>query len=429
MITARDHYLMLAEVLRRLAFALSGRAKDVTCARKLYFALARARYAHISRPLALAALVPPPLIRLSTDARLFPQMENTPEVQRMLKLEDGDLAKMKTRVNASTGITPPGVLITPIHEALPAESMQVQLNGTTLFRRRPGSPIRQHFGGVGEGGYRLLLREVPSAIGRVVPGGWYCPDAAACRDLGLEGEIVADFAGKSEGVWLAPNDREAAQAAGLPLFDAYEYMVRHLEAVLQANLVLYFGYDDLVQLLNQWREDATDERRQLIDAVQFDHRALLRFWQVLQALVEERVPLTKPDALLQSFAQADEKHGDVGVLVEDVRIAIRLDLPGIKCRRPIQVPSNVEASLQAGVGERDGKRWLALAEQQAADLREQLRSTVAEAAPASIVLVVNDPVLRPFVRRLIAAEFPDLPVLAKPELLGEEAATKADVQP
>lgn len=38
---------------------------------------------------------------------------------------------------------------------------------------------------------------------------------------------------------------------------------------------------------------------------------------------------------------------------------------------------------------------------------------------AQPALVVNDPILRPHVRRLIDGKLPEIPVLAKEELLGE----------
>ena len=70
----------------------------------------------------------------------------------------------------------------------------------------------------------------------------FAPDLEACRSAGLDGRVDVDPLDESGpgGLWLAPDVDAPSE---LEVLDRYEYMLRHVEAVLLRNLDLFYGIE------------------------------------------------------------------------------------------------------------------------------------------------------------------------------------------
>ena len=131
------------------------------------------------------------------------------------------------------------------------------------------------------------------------------------------------------------------------------------------------------------------------------------------------MPITGWQTILQSVAATGLPDRDVSAPLQAVRLALREQLPG---NRPgvtqLALPPSLESTLELWTQHENGASFLALPPDVAQEALAEVRALLAphESNP-NLALVVGSGELRLPVRRLIALEFPQLPVLSRDELL------------
>lgn len=330
--------------------------------------------------------------------------EDSPGIQGMLKQ---GMPNLRDRVLRDMGVHVPGVRI----------------------RTNENNP---------PGGYFHSVCDTPLYLYTVQEGKRFCPEAERCRSLGLSGPEALNYGPSGgNGLWLDEPQWAPAERAGLPLWDPYEYMTSHTESVIRAHLVSFFGVQELHQIIDEWVEgaapfeelaqDQRESRQRLRDAAVCDERAFQRLLRVLQALLRENVSILRLERILTVLA-ADCEGGerDVGEIVAQARMAVREDLPGNKDRRAlIHLPDKLADAIVAGVHRQDGKVFLALPPEQVQTFLGEVRRVLAENPGTKRALVVSRTEVRPLVSAITALEFPDIPVLAKGELVAAERKEQA----
>ncbi len=272
---------------------------------------------------------------------------------------------------------------------------------------------------LGGNDYRLMLYGIPLLSETIPSQEKYCPDAAACRASGIEGQIFEEPGQENEGMWLSELAWEQAEEAGLPVWDSYQYMLSRLESFLRRHLVTFLNLQSVQVILDEWEQADEGNRRGLRKKAVPDDWALTCLVNVLQSLIEEDVPVRNLAAILTAFADANPRWQEMIEVVERVRVALRPELPGNDgTRQLVEVPPDFEERIIRWIWERDGKRFLATPPEEARELLSTLRErVVAGRAERDLALVVQEAGLRPFVWRLVRTEFPSLPVLAERELV------------
>jgi flagellar biosynthesis component FlhA len=269
--------------------------------------------------------------------------------------------------------------------------------------RVPGVRLRAAGVESGPGGYRILLHEIPRASGHVLPGKRYTHYHG--DGLGIRGTQAKDPVDGTSGLWVDERDWPVAAARRWDLMEEYAFMVRHLEAVLVDNLDTFFGLQEL--------HDLIDEVGRTPPSALADR---LRLLQVIRALLREQVPLTQPDLVLDTFEQHRALGEDVPAISEHARLALRPWLVDMQAGFDwLDLAPEFEEAVRGGV--RAGRDWPFLALEPT--LGERLVDAVEGHRPEGgrrIGIVVQDPVLRPFVRRLLEGKLPSVPVLAEREL-------------
>jgi tetratricopeptide (TPR) repeat protein len=348
------------------------------------------------RPMVADEGVPDRPLIMETDPDLFPELANTPVVSRLI---EQDLPAMRSRVREAMGVAPPGTNI------------------------RIGGDLR-------EGAYRLLLHEVPLAWGTVRVGGVYCPEAEACRGLGLEGTSQPNPDKSGKGLWLGSDTVHEAEQAGLDLWDPHTYIVRHLEYLVRDHLSCFLGVEQLEDLLEMWTTD--DPARSLaIERAIPSLTAKARLVAMMRRLLDENVPVRNLGSILKAFAATERLH--LAASVEHVRFALRSELPGRDGgRRFLALAAEFENVLSARLrsrrpripGEDMGNTdWFV----------EGIRQYLGR-VNGPLTLVVRKRALRPMVRALLRLSYPDLPVLAlrefgrEPPAFAIEIPTPAEVR-
>ena len=385
MIDSDQQRRLLGEALRTLASEVASepdKRRDLAAARLELAVLSPVEHDPVMDPAESVPIVTP--IRLQADARLFSEGEETPQLVRMLET---DIPAMRERLRTETGLAVPGV--------------SIQANSE-----------------YDEGLYVLMLHEIVFTGGVVLLDERYCTDAAACRALGIEGQDAFHPGLGTEGTWVPEPDWEELEKAELPLLDPYEFMLAHLEALIHDQLGTFLGLQELQGLVEDWQQEIEGDRGPLLETALPDDAARTRLVRVLQALVDEQVPVRDLTSILETFSAVNPKHREVGEIVERVREALRWELPGNQSgRRLMGLSANFEDAVSRWVRERDGKRFLALPQVEARELLHAVGGHLAGRTVRDTALVVRSPGLRPFVRRLIAMGAPTLPVLAEGELV------------
>jgi tetratricopeptide (TPR) repeat protein len=314
----------------------------------------------------------PPVVLEADASSFFPQDADTPRVQQMLA-DDGDIAQMRKRIKAQMGIGIPAVQL---------------LSGP----------------GLGPGRYNLILDGSIASAATLGTESLFAPDLEACRRLGLAGREDVDPLDETQpgGLWLAPDVDPPAE---LEILDRYEYLLRHVEAVLLRNLDLFYGIEQASTVFAKAKIDSTPE-------------SLVRMAGVSRALLRERVPLTlaSQKSIAAEVVKPDAEAVELPAFVEQVREKLAQVLPGADGSRPlVSVRHDIEDEIARWTQRRDGKEFIAVPGAKLVELRRLVDEQVASLEPGA-ALVVRPSGLRPFVRRVVELDHPAVAVLAFTEL-------------
>jgi flagellar biosynthesis component FlhA len=201
------------------------------------------------------------------------------------------------------------------------------------------------------------------------------------------------------------------------------FIVYHLDAVLRQNLGDFLGVQEIENMIERWA--AENGQRDLVQAALSDSKLRLKFARILRALSEEQVPITSWKEILEAF-QAEET-GKTANIIRAARLRLKQSLPG---NRPgvdrVELPVECRHSITGWVTREEGKPRF---DPPALEKLEFLRTIgkLVETKTSRVAIIVEDPLVRPFVQSLVESRFPYLLVLSREELLqnSEESAVEA----
>jgi tetratricopeptide (TPR) repeat protein len=272
--------------------------------------------------------------------------------------------------------------------------------------------------------YRILLDEVLITEGRVYLDRKFCPNSMeeiksagiAIEELSPEENTRAGLKGN----WIPVGSSGQAVEHGLELWDEpLTYVIQHLQSVLRRNLADFLGVEEVEALIKAWGEE--EGGASLIEAALHDQASRLRLVAVLRALVKEDVPITRWQEILEAFQSAELKGNDLSEIVRAVRLRLKDSLPGNKpdvrrCELPLKWEEEIPAKW---LRRENGQAFFTAPPAETHALLMDIRSLV-DTYNGRFALVTRSSELRPFIRRLIEFEFPDLMALSREELLMED---------
>lgn len=309
------------------------------------------------------------------------------------------IPQMRERITKATGIPLPGV----------------RARGNTSLPR---------------GVYLIDLDEVVVTSGEVPVNKGYClAPAAQLQALGIPAAALQPCPGPragQAGFWIASEHWPVITEHGLELWsDPIMYIVRHLEAVILRNLAGFMGVDQAETLLDTWAQDPLC--RDILKDVFADPDARLRLARVLRELARESVPLTDAPRILHAAQDVGVTGGPLHEAVAAIRLRLREYLPGNRLgARRVSLPETWEGRLVTALAGAPGDEAIVLSPADVNTLFSEMRGWPELNEPGT-VLVTHDLTLRRPLRRLIAAEFPDLMIHGRDELLPEGGASDSTV--
>ena len=263
----------------------------------------------------------------------------------------------------------------------------------------------------------LLINEIPTTSGRIVPGRIYAQvPPPRLLAAGVDPGRARRPCPRRRDRRLARGRRSGPRldAAQIRYFDAATVFGRSLTGVLARNADEFIGLQEVKFLLAETEKSFPDLVAEVNRAV-----PLQRLTEVLKRLVEEGISIRNMRDILEAMLDWSPREKDSVLLTEHVRNALARQLTyQVSQGRPIPAltfSAGLEELVRGGVRVSAAGNYLALDPNvidSAAPAHRAGRSAPSRARRPQqpVVLVSMD--IRRYVRHLLAPEMPDVPVLA-----------------
>ncbi|MFG0723624.1 flagellar biosynthesis protein FlhA [Pseudomonas sp. GLN_6] len=274
--------------------------------------------------------------------------------------------------------------------------------------------------------YRLTLMGVSVAEAEVYP------DRELAINPGqvfgpLNGIAAKDPAFGLEAVWIDPTQRDQAQSLGYTVVDASTVVATHLNQVLHKHAHELLGHEEVQQLMQLLAKTSPKLAEELVPGM----ISLSTLLKVLQALLQEQVPVRDIRTIAEAIANVAVKSQDPAAMVAAVRVALARaivqSIVGLELELPvITLEPRLEQILlnsiqKAGQGAEEG----ILLEP---GMAEKLQRSLVEAAQRQemlgkpVILLVAGPV-RAMLSRFARLAVPSIHVLAYQEIPDNKQVT------
>lgn len=274
--------------------------------------------------------------------------------------------------------------------------------------------------------YRLTLMGVSVAEAEVYP------DRELAINPGqvfgpLNGIAAKDPAFGLEAVWIDPTQRDQAQSLGYTVVDASTVVATHLNQILHKHAHELLGHEEVQQLMQLLAKSSPKLAEELVPGLV----SLSTLLKVLQALLQEQVPVRDIRTIAEAIANVAPKSQDPAAMVAAVRVslarAIVQSIVGLEPELPVitlepRLEQILLNSLQkAGQGSEDG----ILLEP---GMAEKLQRSLVEAAQRQemlgkpVILLVAGPI-RAMLSRFARLAVSSMHVLAYQEIPDNKQVT------
>jgi type III secretory pathway component EscV/tetratricopeptide (TPR) repeat protein len=301
----------------------------------------------------------------------------------------------------------PGTLSDKLSNHIAAMKARVQ---SEFGVKLPGLRFRGNESDFPPHSYLIMINEVPLVMGTLEMDQRFFPGSADdLKTLGVAGKDANNPLTGEKGFWIARDDWEKIEGAGHALWDVIEYLVKHLESVVQRNLVEFLGHQEIADIVQI-------ESAASFSDLQTSPGKLTSLTSVCCSLVTEGVPITPFPPIYEAFDNLCSGNN-----LQEVAEAIR-SLPSLRPRLPgnnpefeiLSLSANFETDIRNAVYRNRSGPVLAMEPENCQNALTAVRNELS--VDRKMALVTEDAELRPFVRLLLEIEFPNNPILARREL-------------
>lgn len=272
-----------------------------------------------------------------------------------------------------------------------------------------------------EGGYAVLVHEVPCGEGSIRPQEVLVRDGTETLDLlGIPHQTDRPFLPGVSTVWVAAEHAPALRASGVAVMEPAAVLSWHVAHLLRRHAEEFIGVQETRFLLTR-TEDRFPELVKEVQRV----LPLQRIAEVLQRLVGEGISIRNMRAILTALCDWGQKEKDTVLLTEHVRGALKRQIcyrfaAGMNTLPAYLLTPEVEDTIRAAVRQTSAGSYLALDPRVTRQILDRLRAAVGDGGRQQrkpVLLTSMD--IRRYVRRIIEGEHQELPVLSYQELTPE----------
>jgi type III secretion protein V len=267
--------------------------------------------------------------------------------------------------------------------------------------------------------YLMLVSDVPVASGVVVPGGVYAQrSVAGLLELGITALDDATALPNADSAWVSAMDAPALDQANIRYMADARFLGQTLVSILGRHGADFLGLQETTYLLSEAEKafpDLVAEAQRTIP--------ITRLTEVLKRLVQEDVPIRNLRDILQAMLEWSPREKDVVPLTEYARNALARQITyqyggASKTLHGIIFDQAAEDAVRSAVRATPGGNFLALDPEVAAGVTRRIGDIALKGRrpPGAMVVLMVSMDIRRYVKKMIEADLPDLPVLSYQDL-------------
>ncbi len=270
------------------------------------------------------------------------------------------------------------------------------------------------------GGYSVKLKGIEIAKGELLADHFLAMDPGTVIGP-IDGIETKEPVFGLPALWVTEDQRDEAQYNGYTVVDLSTVVATHLTEILKANLHELLGRQELVRLLDNFKE----ENPKIVADLVPDILALGVVLKVMQNLLREGISIRDLRSILETLAEFGPSSKDPDVLTEYVRQAlyrqITEKIKGAQGDIPLfTLDRSVEESIARSIVRADGHEQLSLDPKVTQTILAGLNEKIEEATNAGEKMVVLcSPVIRRHFKRMTEKFIPNLIVVSHNELSPE----------
>jgi len=267
--------------------------------------------------------------------------------------------------------------------------------------------------------YAIAIQEVPVGGGTLPPGRVLSlADVATAEALGVEATPGLDPGSGADASFVDEIGREALEAEGIPCFDEASAITRHLERAVSLRAHDLVGLQEVQTMLDQLERAYPALVRNVVPKPV----SLSLLTDVLRRLVEESVSIRPLREILESLATYAPNEKDAMTLTELVRGSLKRQLTHQHAEGGVLavhlLDPMIEEAVRDSIQRTATGAYLAMPPDMAKDVIAAVRKECFTERGAAAVLLTQ-PDVRRFMRRLLEVDLPDAAVLSYQELAPE----------
>ncbi len=269
------------------------------------------------------------------------------------------------------------------------------------------------------GTYAIAIQEIPVGGGTLAADRLLClRDAETVAALGIGAEETVDPLTGGAACLVPVESREALEAEGVPCFGAAEAIGRHLERAVSLRAHDLVGLQECQAMLDQLERAYPALVRNVVPKPVSLH--LLT--DVLRRLVEEGVSIRPLREILEALATYAPNEKDPMTLTELVRGALKRQLTHQHAEGGVLsvhlLDPLIEETVRDSIQRTATGAYLAMPPDMAKDVISAVRRDCF-GEPGARAVLLTQPDVRRFLRRLVEVDLPDATVLSYQELAPE----------
>lgn len=287
----------------------------------------------------------------------------------------------------------------------------------------PGIRIRANETDMAPRSALILIDEIPEGMIESVPEGVLVQATKTeLASIGVPGVPYVDGIVGTGCMSILAGDRNQVESAGFCTWDSAEYLVHALRHVVRRMLEDFLDVDLVRQLVDPVDAVAPE----LVAATIPERLSWSELTDVLQRLVAEGVSIADMRQIFQALSEDAATKEDTVTMTERVRHALAPQitaraLRGRDALPVLRVAHEIEQAFLRGIQRTAAGAYLSLAPADSgavlSSVRRHLGAT--EVASKDVAILVTEVQIRPFIRRLVSLEFPELCVLSSQDLVDD----------
>jgi flagellar biosynthesis protein FlhA len=267
------------------------------------------------------------------------------------------------------------------------------------------------------GGYSIKIKGIQVARGELMSDHYLAMDPGSVIEK-IDGIETVEPVFGLPAVWISEEQRDDAQYNGYTVVDLSTIIATHLTELLKTNLYELFGRQELVRVLDNFKET----HPKIVSDLVPDILNLGQVLKVLQNLLREGVSIRDLRSILETLAEYGTHIKDADPLTELVRQSlfrtITESIRGDRGDIPLfTLDRSIEESIAQNIIQTDSGHQLSLDPKVTQSILASLNEKIEEATQmGEKMIILCSPVIRSHFKRLTEKFIPNLIVISHNEL-------------